>query len=167
MVFAAPARKVTTQAAPVAMRNRKLWLCLPPTVLFLIDHTATMWFQPAQYWGGNFAEAQESSPPYLWLLQQHPLAGGAGAVGYVLVFWSLIVMLPWRLALLCSLALTLGHTWGAGTWITYHIDPGGYWLTIGLCLVAACLVIFAGERAGVIRYRQDPIPDNPDLSMPP
>jgi hypothetical protein len=144
------------------MRNRKLWLCMPATVLFLIDHTATLWFQPVQYWRGNYAEAQENCPPYLWLLQQHPLAGGAGAVGYVLAFWSLIVMLPWRLALLCSLALTLGHTWGAGTWIAYNV-PLGYWLTIGLCLFAAFLVVFAGERAGVIRFGPEPVAERPSF----
>jgi hypothetical protein len=148
------------------MWNRKLWLCLPATVLCLIDHSLTMWFQPAEYWNGSYMAAQEMNPQFLWLLQQHPLAGEAGLVGYVLVFCGLIVALPWRLALVASLALTLGHTWGAGTWIGYHVIPHGYWLTICLCVFSAILVVIALEQAGLIRYDSRPGSEEMDFDEP-
>jgi len=155
MLFSPRPRKVTTATSRfslIAMWNRKLWLCLPPTVLCLIDHMVTLWFQPAEYWRGSYGAAQEMNPQFLWLLQLHPLAGEAGLVGWVLFFCGLIAALPWRAALLFSLALTFGHTWGAGTWISYHLLPLGYWLTLGLCLLSAVLVVMSIEGAGLIRY---------------
>ncbi|MFO0873945.1 MAG: hypothetical protein U0575_08245, partial [Phycisphaerales bacterium] len=124
------------------MRARKLWLCLPPAVLCVIDQSVTLWWQPAAYWRGDYAMAREMNPHYGWLLRQHPLAFEAGVVAWIVAFSAAILWLPRRWAFACALAITFGHTWGAGGWLAGNLAMG-YWAALALCAMSAVLVVFA------------------------
>jgi hypothetical protein len=136
---------------PLSVKKRQFWLCLPPIALCLIDHIITLLFQPAEYWRGTLHAANEANPHFNWLLRQHWLAFEAGIVAWMILFCAVIRLLPGRPAFLLSLAITIGHTWGAGTWISHHF-PYGYWLTLGLCFLSAMLVAVTAELAGLVSY---------------
>jgi hypothetical protein len=125
--------------------QRQFWLCIPPTVLCLLDQGLTLWYQPAEYWAGDYSIANEASPPMRWLLQQHPLAFEAGALVWNVLFCGVLCLLPQRAAMTVCIALVLGHTWGASTWIANFV-PFGYWVTIGLFLASAILIVATWER---------------------
>jgi hypothetical protein len=122
----------------------RLWLCLPPVALCLIDHALTMGSQPAAYWAGDYAAAREANEGLCWLMRQHPLAIHAALFAWLGLVGALVLALPRRPALLLALAVTIGHTFGAATWL-HHTVTAGYWLAIGLCLVSAALVVVAVE----------------------
>ena len=97
------------------LRRRLLWLCLLPALLACLDGALTLVGQSAEYWAGNYARVNESSPTFNHMLARHPLAFVAGVAGWILVFTSLILLLPQTLALTISIAVTIGHTWGAAS----------------------------------------------------
>src|SRR6476660_327399 len=109
----------------------KLWLCLPPLLLCLLDQVMTLSRQPGEYWAGDYLQAREGSPHGLWLLQQHPLAYVSAALGYMLVFSLAIRVLPRLPAQMLAVGLVLGHCWGASTWIYPIHPPVGYCLVLG------------------------------------
>ena len=49
------------------MNRHRLWLCLPPITLFIVDMTLTLYGQPDAYWAGKYSHALEGSPdlPYV------------------------------------------------------------------------------------------------------
>ena len=46
-----------------------------------------------------------------------------------------------------SIAIVLGHTWGAATWLCLEIR-NGYWLALGLFFASAILIVWTWERFG-------------------
>jgi hypothetical protein len=129
------------------MHWRKLWLCLPPTLLALLDHALTLFFQPDTYWAGDFSTAKEANPHASWLMQTHPIAIEVGFVAWLALVWSLILILPRRLALALSLGVTMGHTMGTASWLPGRV-PAAYWLSVALCSASAVLVVLAWDVAG-------------------
>jgi hypothetical protein len=125
---------------------RKLWLCLPPTLLALMDHGITLWFQPPEYWAGDYSTAQEANPHAAWLMQRHPLANEVGFAAYLALVCVLTVKLPRRLGQMLSLGVTIGHTWGTTTWLPDRVQ-GDYWLSIALCAFAAVVVVLSWSAA--------------------
>jgi hypothetical protein len=121
------------------VKQRFLGLCLPPLLLCILDFVVTMVGQSAQYWAGNYASVNEGSPTFHDLLQTHPAAFIAGGAVYVVVFVSLILLLPDMLALIVSVSTTIGHTEGAATWLWYRFHYG-YQLCMGLTLLSAMLI---------------------------
>src|SRR4051812_20738570 len=95
----------------------RLWLVLPPFLICLLDHVATLTGQEASYWAGNYFEVSEGAPHGRWLLMQHPacyiVAACFHLVGIVVVLW----LLPRLLARIAAAALVIGHTWGTCHWI--------------------------------------------------
>ena len=127
-------------------KRQRLWLCLPPWAACTLDQLLTLWGQPTHYWDVSYDYALEASPPFNWLLRQHPLAFEAGIAAWVLLFTAVIVVLPLRLARATSLAIVIGHGWGASTWLTIRISHG-YWLAIALFIAAGLLTSCCWERA--------------------
>jgi hypothetical protein len=117
--------------------SSRLWLCLPPLLVFLGDQAVTLWCQPCQYWAGDYSIAREGSPHGLWLLNQHPLAYVGGVTGYMLAFTTGLLFLPRRLARIAALAIVLGHSWGMATWL-WHDD----WWTESDAVYNATLLLF-------------------------
>jgi hypothetical protein len=120
------------------MWKRKLLLCIAPTALCLLDAGLTLVYQPDAYWEGRYRVAVEMCPPYHWLLQQHPLAFAAGIAALVAGFSSAILALPRRAGLVVSAGFVLGHTWGAGTWVTAYV-------LLGLFAVSALALVLTWE----------------------
>jgi hypothetical protein len=134
------------------MKWRKLWLCLPPTLTAGIDHGITLWFQPPDYWAGNYAKADEACPPAEWLMKLHPLANEVGLLAWLLLVWGLVLVLPRLAGLAMCLCVTIGHTWGASSWLSVKLDEP-YWFNIALCIVSGALLALALEAAGVKERR--------------
>jgi hypothetical protein len=97
-------------------RRRLFGLCLPPATAASLDAALTLRGQSAEYWAGNYAQVNELSPTFHHLLAYHPLAFVAGFLGWMFIFAAMILLLPRTLALAMSLAVSIGHTWGATTW---------------------------------------------------
>ncbi len=129
------------------MTKRKLLLCVPPLALCLLDQTITLAGQSSLYWSGHYAASNEGNPLFNWLLQQHPLAFEAGIVMWIVLFCSLILVLPRLAAMVVSIAIVLGHTWGAATWLCWKVQ-NGYWITLGLFLASAILIVWSWEMFG-------------------
>lgn len=123
-------------------RNR-LWLCIAPVLLTLLDQTLTLAGQPPEYWAGNLARVNEGSPQGHWALAQHPLVFELGIVLWIALFCAAILLLPRLPALIVSLAVAMGHAWGASTWLGNSL---GYWGHIALFVATAALVVLTWER---------------------
>ncbi len=132
------------------VRQRFLGLCLPPLAFSLLDGSLTLAGQSAQYWGGAHSQVNEGSPTFHTLLSVHPLAFAAGLLVWMAVFVGIILLLPDTLSLIVCIAVTLGHTVGAATWVLWQ-SQYGYQACNGLFLLAAValgLGIKWGWRAG-------------------
>ena len=125
--------------------KKKLWLCLPPFALCMLDQGITLFRQSDAYWDGSYEHAREANPLFSWLLKQHPLAFEAGIFVWVSIFASIILFTPRRVAMTVSIAVLLGHTWGAATWLTWTV-PQGYWLSIALFLASSILIVTVWEK---------------------
>ena len=71
-------------------KRQRLWLCLPPWAACTLDQLLTLWGQPTHYWDVSYDYALEASPPFNWLLRQHPLAFEAGIAAWVLLFTAVM-----------------------------------------------------------------------------
>jgi hypothetical protein len=132
--------------------RRLLGLCLPPVLVWSVDCTLTLCGQSEAYWAGSgvrhtdgitslhhySASVNEVGPTSRYLLTVHPLAYVGGTVLAMLVLCSLIMLLPPTLALMTCLAATLGHTWGATTWLSRF--QHGYQIGNGFFLVVAVIL---------------------------
>jgi len=138
--------------------RRLVGLCLAPILVWSVDCTLTLCGQSEVYWARSGtrhsdgitslhdygASVNEVSPTSRYLLTAHPLAYVAGTVLAMLVLCSLIMLLPPTLALTTCLAATLGHTWGATTWLTrfkfgFQIR-NGFFLFVAVLLAAGIQV---------------------------
>jgi hypothetical protein len=141
--------------------RRLLGLCLAPVLVWSADCTLTLCGQSRAYWGGTdpritdgvtsllhySASVSELAPTSRYLLTVHPLAFLGGTVLEIVVLCLLMLLLPPRLALVISLAATLGHTWGATTWLTgfhhrYQVG-NGFFLFVAVILAAGMQTWFA------------------------
>jgi len=121
------------------LKQRFFGLCVPPLLLDLADNTLTLVGQPAEYWAGNYARVNEMSPTFHDLLRLHPAAFVAGGLVWIMVFVGGILLLPRTLALIASLAITIGHASCASTWLLYRYHYG-YQLACALFLGSAILI---------------------------
>jgi hypothetical protein len=126
------------------MRN-KLWLCLPPVLFSVSDHVVTLAQQPPSYWSGQFSHALEGSPQGEWLLKLHPIAYVSAAAAYVALIAFIVWMLPRLLARTVATAFVFGHAWGISTWVKSDAPNEAYWVTVGLFIVAAGLIVTSFE----------------------
>jgi hypothetical protein len=112
-------------------------------LLCLLDNTLTLLGQSEEYWAGNYSQAREGSPTFDSLLRISPWADVAGIAVWIGVFVGIILLLPDTLALIVSIAVTLGHTVGAATWLYfyyYYPSQYGYQMCNALLLFTAVLL---------------------------
>ncbi len=128
------------------MRQRLLGLCLPPTAFWLLDNSLTLVGQSESYWRGAYRSVNEGSPTFHQLLSVHPLAFVAGSLVWMAIFTSLILILPDTLALIISVAVTIGHCVGAATWLLFRFHYG-YQMCNALFAIAA-IFLGLGIRLG-------------------
>jgi hypothetical protein len=113
----------------------------------MLDQSITLFGQAPDYWKGDYSLANEGNPWFNWLLRQHPLAFEAGISAWVGVFSVVILALPRRASMTISMAIVLGHTWGAATWICF-VWPFGYWIALALFLASSIIIVATWERFG-------------------
>ena len=138
------------------LRNRFLGLCLPPLLFAAIDGTLTLAGQSAEYREGTYSPVNEASPTFHHLLGIHPLAYVAGLLVWMGIYVGVILLLPGTLALIVSIAVTLGHSAGAATWLLWRFQYG-YQACNGLFLLTA-VALGLGIRWG---WQAGPPPEHP------
>jgi hypothetical protein len=142
--------------------HRLLALCLPPILVWSVDCILTLCGQSETYWAGRGAQhtdgasalhdysasVNEVNPTSHYLLAWHPLAYLAGTVVEMLLLCALILLLPSSLALVTCFGATLGHTWGATTWISRF--PHGFQIGNGFFVLVA-VTLTLGTQAWYAR----------------
>lgn len=126
------------------MSRRRLWLCLPPVVMCLIDDAITLRGQSSAYWSGHWGDGFDANPVVQFCMQHHFLTMQALTAAWIAAFSALIILGPRRIALFVSLALTFAHGSAASTWL--NNEPDGYYSAMGLCVLGAAILAVALER---------------------
>lgn len=146
----------------------RLALCLPPVLVWSFDCALTLSGQSEADWVGSRApdiegtaplhsypaRVNEVNPASRSLLTWHPLAYIAETVLLMLMLCSLILFFPSSLALRTCLAATIGHTWGATTWITRF--QYGFQIGNGFVLFVAVLLAL-GPQTWYARGQPEPL----------
>ncbi|MBL7132678.1 MAG: hypothetical protein ISS78_01140 [Phycisphaerae bacterium] len=126
--------------------TKRLWLCICPAAVCVLDQAVTLWSQPTGYLQGNYALAAEASPPFRWLLRLHPLAYVAGAAVGLGLYVAILLLSPRRLAMTTAIIIILGHSWGTATWLVRRVTHG-YWVAMALFMVSGILVMVTWEKS--------------------
>lgn len=130
------------------MLSARWWLCLPPSLLYLLDVAITLAGQEPAYWGGDTTVVYEANPLAYWLLMFHPVVFAASAATWWVLFAALICRLRREFAVVLAFVLTVGHATGAASWLLQGGVPG--WLcTAAVFLGAERLVAWSWRRAHV------------------
>ena len=124
----------------VDFRRKFLGLCVPPLIFAFADGALTVLGQSEVYWA-NFHAVNEASPGFGALLKMNPWLFGAGLLVWLAAFCALIIALPPTAALILSIAITLGHTVGSGSWLFEHFKFGaGYQIANAYYLLSAGII---------------------------
>lgn len=118
---------------------------MPFAVLAVIDFSLTLRGQSPAYWQGNHNMVNEILPLFAWGLRHGPIVFLLVCLLWVLVLSALIVVVPDIVSQVLSLALVIGHTWGAMTWLAYRLLVE-YYLCILLFVLSAVLFISAQAK---------------------
>jgi hypothetical protein len=100
--------------------RKKLWLCMPFAALAVIDFSLTLHGQSPTYWQGNHNAVNEIFSLFAWGLRCGPVTFLFICALWVIVFSIFIMVLPDIASQALSLALVIGHTWGAMTWLAHR-----------------------------------------------
>jgi hypothetical protein len=131
---------IMESAAP----RRCAWLLLPPVALCALDFGLTLYGQPDAYWQGDLNAVSELSPSFAGFLSMHPLAFVGAVLLWIVIFSTLIVLLPERVALTLVIAIVLGHMTGAASWLAYRFAL--YQACCMLFLATSALIVIAFKR---------------------
>jgi hypothetical protein len=121
--------------------RRFLGLCVPFLLVMAVDGCVTLAGQPAEYWAGDYGRVNEGSVTFRDLLLAHPAAFVAGLAANGAIVSLLILLLPRLLALMTALTATIGHTWGATTWLAFRFQFSYAQCQLFFCCVALVLSI--------------------------
>lgn len=124
----------------LAFWGRRLGMVLPFLLAFLLDWSLTLYGQTAEYWAGNYACANETSPFFRGLFMIHPLAAIAGQLVWVGLILELLVLLPEFLAMILFILVVFGHMMGAYSWMILDITVGTYQFGMVTNLATALLL---------------------------
>lgn len=101
---------------------RRLVLATPGATLGQLDGGITLYGQSSAYWSGVYADANEASPTFHWLLTIHPAAFEVGILLWLSIFAAALLLVGDVLALVLGIAVALGHAFGIATWLMFHYD---------------------------------------------
>ncbi|WP_307453768.1 MULTISPECIES: hypothetical protein [Microbacterium] len=82
----------------------------------MTDSASTLLGQSATYWSDP-ATGHENNPMFAWLLHAGPGWFIVGKLVWCAVVIGVVTMLPGVLSLLVAVAVSIGHTYGALTWM--------------------------------------------------
>ena len=119
-------------------RPRRLRFILPAGVLFALDVLFTLAGQPADYWAGNRAAANEANPLAHLLLARSPWLFTALAAAWLIVFTTVIGRWTGRGSDRLAQFIAIAHALGGSSWLwlSGSLGPG---LAAGYLVVAASL----------------------------
>lgn len=123
----------------MGLRQRFLGLCIPPIPFCFLDAGVTLFGQSQTYWNGDYRQVNEASVVGGYLLGIHPSAFLAGITIWIAVVIVFILIVPDTIALIASLGVTFGHTFGAASWL-HNQFAFGYQLCAGLYFAAAVVM---------------------------
>ncbi len=103
----------------------------------LVDLALTLLGQTSGYWAGDYGAVLETNPAARLLLEIHPVALVVAFVPYLATMVVLILRLRSDAARALALVFTLGHAFGASTWLLRL--PGGIVCCVAIWLVARVL----------------------------
>jgi hypothetical protein len=107
----------------------------------MVDGCATLAGQSAEYWSGSYDRVNEWSMTFNDLLRFHPAALVGGLLVEGALLSTLILLLPRLVAMFTSLTVTMGHTWGAMTWLIYIFRFSYAQCQLFVCCVALVLTV--------------------------
>jgi len=131
----------------------RFWTLVPALAMILFDLGITLYFQPPEYWRGNYVLTTDKSPVGLFLLSIHPAAFLMFMVIYVSVVVATIIWLPIPWNRIVALAIVVGHSAGVYSWM----ETRNYWAVIAIFLVIAAITVFAWQRAEFISRYSVPV----------
>lgn len=142
--------EVSFLALTAMMKRSHFWLCCGPAIFCVLDCVLTLHGQPQSYWAGQYHEAVEFNPPFLWLLRLHPLGFSFGVLVWLLLVTSFILWLPDGLARGLAFVVQFAHTLGASSWL---LQANGLGLLAAVALVAFSRLVMDAtwERSSVPR----------------
>lgn len=126
-------------------RKNRLWLAVPAICLILLDAVLTLLGQGVDYWAGDYYFAREYAPHAKYLLQQSPIWFMFGIFFYILLIIFVLTTISIRWSKIFSLALIMGHTWGASSWLLSQRTD--YWFILLVFLGIAGITILSFEKA--------------------
>jgi hypothetical protein len=104
-----------------------LRLMFLPFLLAIFDVALTLYYQPGDYWNGNYAHASDGNPLVLLALRIHPIWMLPGTVMWLMIVWFLLLHTASWIALRVYVIVLIGHTIGGCGWLLrYHTE--GPWL---------------------------------------
>jgi hypothetical protein len=112
-------------------------LAAAPIAMALVDLALTLSGQTSTYWAGDYGAVLESNPAARVLLAMHPIAMVVAYVPYLAAIAIFILRLRPDAARSLALVLTLGHAFGASTWLLRL--PGGVACCVAIWVVARLL----------------------------
>ncbi len=91
--------------------------------VILSDTVNTLLGQPASYWQSPSTANEHNEFMRLFVTQGY-FSFLLWSFLYVAALFAVVSILPKRLALITLFSLTLGHYFGASTWLVYHWEYG-------------------------------------------
>ncbi|UPL15474.1 hypothetical protein [Microbacterium galbinum] len=95
---------------------RRAQIALPACACSITDSTVTLLGQPEVYWT-NTALAHEGNPMFAWLLRAGPGWFLVGEFVWCAIIVAVVALLPGLFGLMTATAVSVGHTYGALTWL--------------------------------------------------
>ena len=130
----------------ISITKNRLWLCLPIIITDLLDLTAIMLGQPAEYWQGSYNLVIEFNPFARWFMVIHPL----GALVYILldiaVVSFLIIVLPLMFSKVLSAFWAIGSAKAIYNWLVGPLHMG-WWISNLAILIPTIILVYALDKA--------------------
>ena len=104
--------------------SRRLWLFLPAGLLFAFDVAITLHGQPAAYWAGDTAGANEANPIAYPLLAASPWLFVGLAALWLAVLGAVIVKWTSRWTHALAMGIAFAHALGGASWLLRSGDWG-------------------------------------------
>ena len=143
------------QASPTVevrgLIRRLRWVMV---AVILVDMLLTWIGQPASYWSDP-STVHEGNRLFHWVMTKGYLVALLVKLLYTAGTFLLVSILPWRLGLILLFASTLGHYFGASTWLCYRYQLGATGMVLYGVLLAT-VIMAVGFHAGLKKPQPDP-----------
>ncbi len=124
---------------------RRLWLCVPILLPFILDASMTLIGQSSHYWGSGYHYVDEANPLAHWLMHLHPLVYVNSQILLFCFYILMVEVLPTRWAKIFTVFCTVGHTYGWFSWLKYVLQVN-YFVRFGIIAIPALLLVYAFDR---------------------